>query len=193
MGRAGRSLVAGTVTGLLVLISGPGLPAATAGRAAVRPDAVGRPGFLPAAPVGPAAPVTYRAPVAGRLVVLRGFQPPATAYAAGHRGVDLAAPGDALIRAAGPGHVSFAGPVAGRGVVVVSHPDGVTTEYEPVLPLVRAGQVVAAGDPVGRLHGPHGGCRLDGCVHWGARRQGTYFDPLTLLRPLGPVRLLPWS
>ena len=31
------------------------------------------------------------------------------------------------------------------------------------------------------------------CLHWGARRGDTYLDPLSLLRPLGPVRLLPWS
>jgi hypothetical protein len=31
-----------------------------------------------------------------------------------------------------------------------------------------------------------------GCAAWGARRGDIYLDPLELLRPLGPVRLLPW-
>lgn len=138
------------------------------------------------------APVSYAAPLPPPLRVLRGFVPPPSPYAAGHRGVDLAAQNGVVVRAAGTGRVSFAGAVAGRGVVVVVHADGVRTEYEPVRPLVRAGQPVTRGQPIGLLHGRHGTCRPDGCLHWGARRGGRYFDPLALLRPLGPVRLLPW-
>ena len=140
----------------------------------------------------PSAAVRYRAPVTGRLVVLRPFERPPTPYAAGHRGVDLAAATGGLVLAAGAGRVSFAGPVAGRGVVVVVHPGGVSTEYEPIMPLVHAGQQVARGQPIGRLRGRHGSCAVDACLHWGARRAGAYFDPMLLLRPLGPVRLLPW-
>lgn len=141
---------------------------------------------------GTGSVVRYSAPLPTPLRVVRGFEPPPSPFAAGHRGVDLAAnPGD-LVLAAASGRVTFAGPVAGRGVVVLQHPDGVSTEYEPVHPLVPAGQVVARGEPVGRLHGRHGTCPIDRCLHWGARRTGGYFDPTTLLRPLGPVRLLPW-
>jgi murein DD-endopeptidase MepM/ murein hydrolase activator NlpD len=133
--------------------------------------------------------VQYAAPVPGRVV--RPFEPPSTPYAAGHRGVDLAAGRGDAVRAAGGGTVRFAGLVAGRGVVVVAHPDGISTEYEPVRPLVRAGQAVARGEVVGRLAGRHAGCPAT-CLHWGARRGTAYLDPLTLLRPLGPVVLLPW-
>jgi murein DD-endopeptidase MepM/ murein hydrolase activator NlpD len=125
--------------------------------------------------------------------VLRRFEPPPSPYAAGHRGVDLATTAGAVIDAAGAGRVSFAGQVAGRGVVVIVHADGVSTEYEPVTPTVGAGAVVARGQPIGRVHGAHGSFPTDRCLHWGARRDGAYFDPLTLLRPLGPVRLLPWD
>ena len=146
-----------------------------------------------AAPV-PATPAsTYSAPLAGQLVVLRGFQPPPTPYAAGHRGVDLATSPGAEVLAAGDGRVRFAGSVAGRGVVVVVHPDGISTEYEPVRPLVAAGAAVARGQPIGRVLGAHGSCAPQRCLHWGARRAEAYFDPLSLLRPLGPVRLLPWA
>ena len=140
----------------------------------------------------PPATVRYRAPITGRVVVVRPFERPPTPYAAGHRGADLAAATAGLVLAAGAGRVSFAGPVAGRGVVVLVHPDGVSTEYEPLTPLVHAGQQVVLGQPIGRLRGKHGSCAVDACLHWGARRAGEYFDPMLLLRPLGPVRLLPW-
>jgi murein DD-endopeptidase MepM/ murein hydrolase activator NlpD len=134
----------------------------------------------------------YSAPVT-RLDVVRGFEPPPSPYAAGHRGVDLATDAGSAVRAAGDGRVSFAGQVAGRGVVVIVHPDGVSTEYEPVTPSVRVGATVARGQPIGQVSGTHGACAANRCLHWGARRNDTYFDPLSLLRPLGKVRLLPWT
>lgn len=135
--------------------------------------------------------VTYRAPVTP-VRVLRAFAPPAVRYGPGHLGVDLAADEGAAVRSAGAGTVTFAGSVAGRGLVVVAHPDGVRTEYEPLAPSVHAGAGVAIGTVLGVVRGRHAGCAA-ACLHWGARRGATYLDPLSLLRPLGPVRLLPWS
>jgi murein DD-endopeptidase MepM/ murein hydrolase activator NlpD len=129
-------------------------------------------------------------PVAGVPHVLRPFAAPRSRYGPGHRGVDLAAGQGAVIAAAGAGVVRFAGSVAGRGVVVILHPDGVRTEYEPVRPLVPSGARVAAGAPIGLLRGRHAGC-AQSCLHWGARLGDAYFDPLRLLVPLGPVVLLP--
>lgn len=137
------------------------------------------------------APAGYQAPVPGSVV--RPFVAPASDYGAGHRGVDLATSHGEVVRAAGPGTVSFAGDVAGRGLVVIVHPDGVSTEYEPLRPAVSAGSAVTAGTPLGMVSGVHGACIPGGCLHWGAQRGGAYFDPLSLLRPLGPVRLLPWD
>jgi murein DD-endopeptidase MepM/ murein hydrolase activator NlpD len=148
------------------------------------------PPLEPAAP--PSVPGNYQPPLPAPLVVLRRFEPPPTPYAAGHRGVDLAAASSATVGAAGTGSITFAGQVAGRGVVVISHADGIRTEYEPVTPSVSAGQVVAAGQAIGRVAGRHNTCPLNRCLHWGARRGDIYIDPLLLLRPLGPVRLLPW-
>jgi murein DD-endopeptidase MepM/ murein hydrolase activator NlpD len=127
------------------------------------------------------------------LRVVRAFDPPEQQYGPGHLGVDVATRRAEVIAAAGDGVVSFAGSVAGRGLVVVQHADGISTEYEPVQPLVLRGAVVQRGQPIGREHGVHGACALDACLHWGARRDGEYLDPLLLLRPLGPVRLLPWG
>ncbi|MBA2953434.1 peptidoglycan DD-metalloendopeptidase family protein [Nocardioides sp. MAH-18] len=122
--------------------------------------------------------------------VVAGFDPPADPWGAGHRGVDLAGAVGQRVRAALPGRVSWAGVLAGRGVVVVDH--GATrTTYEPVDAAVAAGDVVAAGDPIGvlALAGSH--CVPRACLHWGwIESADTYLDPLRLVGA-GTVRLLP--
>jgi murein DD-endopeptidase MepM/ murein hydrolase activator NlpD len=95
-----------------------------------------------------------------------------------------------VVRAAGDGVVVFAGMVAGRPVVSVDHADGLRTTYEPVAPVVAAGQAVRRGDLLGMLSAGHAGCAAAACLHWGLRRGETYLDPLSLLRP-PRVRLLP--
>lgn len=148
-----------------------------------------------AAPAALALPVpagTYGWPLAGTPAVTRPFDPPATVYGPGHRGVDLAGAAGATVLAAGPGVVAFAGSVAGRPVVSVDHPDGVRTTYEPVLPSVAAGQVVVRGSPLGAVQPGHAGCPAEACLHWGARVGQDYLDPLLLLTP-PRVRLLPWG
>ena len=164
------------------------------------------PGTAPSASSAPSAPsapspqlvprgtaVDYDVPLPDPIVVRRGFEPPPTPYSAGHRGVDLAAHAGQTVLAAADGLVRFAGDVAGRGLVVIAHRDGVRTEYEPVTPLVSTGAVVRRGTPIGTLAGDHHDCAPDACLHWGARRGDRYLDPLALLRRLGPVRLLPWT
>jgi murein DD-endopeptidase MepM/ murein hydrolase activator NlpD len=151
------------------------------------PSAAGPPATSTSAPVG-----TYGWPLPGTPAVTRAFDPPATVYGPGHRGVDLAGTAGTVVLAAGAGVVAFAGAVAGRPVVSVDHPDGVRTTYEPVLPGVAAGQVVGRGSPLGVLQPGHPGCGSDTCLHWGARVGETYLDPLLLLTP-PRVRLLPWS
>lgn len=135
----------------------------------------------------------YRPPLAGLLSVLHRFEQPPTPYAAGHRGADLAAVSSQLVLAARGGRVQFAGPVAGRGVVVIAHSDGIRTEYEPVSPMVHTGDTVQTGQVIARILGAHRMCRPSSCLHWGARRGNVYIDPMLLLNPLGPVRLLPWT
>ena len=125
--------------------------------------------------------VRYTVPVPG--AVWRGFDPPATTFGAGHRGVDLAAdPGDAVGAASG-GRVVFAGSVAGDVWVSIVHPDGVTTSYGPLTGLrVRLGQDVQATEALGRLAaGGHGTDGLDAGLHWGARIGSRYLDPMSLL------------
>lgn len=121
--------------------------------------------------------------------VVAGFDPPASPYGPGHRGVDLLGTPGQAVRAALPGTVSFAAPLAGRGVVVVDHGDTRTT-YEPVSARVGVGDRVGAGDVIGTLALVGSHCFPRACLHWGWIRGETYLDPLRLVGA-GPVRLLP--
>ncbi|MFE0203092.1 M23 family metallopeptidase [Streptomyces sp. NPDC058985] len=146
----------------------------------------------------PAVPAVARWwPVGTRPAVLRGWEPPASAYGAGHRGVDLAAAGGAPARAVAAGRVSFAGRVAGRGVVSLAltgtGDPPLRTTYEPVSASVREGDEVAAGEALGTVEPTGSHCTA--CLHWGLLRGDVYLDPLSLLPPWlldsGPSRLLP--
>ncbi|WP_439959706.1 murein hydrolase activator EnvC family protein [Streptomyces coelicoflavus] len=192
---------------LAVLVVEPPRPAA--GAAAVTVAAAGR--AVPAAGVpdasrrspGPMAPdpvvpaLARHWPVGDRPAVLRGWEPPATPYGPGHRGVDLAAAGGAPVRAVAAGRVSFAGPVAGRGVVSLelagTGDPPLRTTYAPVEATVEEGDEVAAGEVLGTVQPT--GSHCTGCLHWGLLRGDVYLNPLSLLPPwlldAGPSRLLP--
>ena len=135
---------------------------------------VGIPLNAPAAPPLP-SPAVW--PVDSPIEVIRGFEPPAVVWGAGHRGVDLAAPPGTVVRAAAGGIVSFAAMLAGRGVLVVDH-GTVRTTYEPVTAEVAVGDVLVAGQRIGRLAvGSH--CAR-GCLHWGsAPRSGVRESAVT--------------
>lgn len=139
---------------------------------------------------GATARLDYDWPTGSRAAVLRGFDPPALEWLAGHRGVDLAAPAGSEVLAAADGVVAFAGVVAGRPVVSVDHADGIRTTYEPVEASVRAGQRVSRGDVLGTLVAGHRADAAD-ALHWGARTgRRAYVNPLRLLAP-AVIRLKP--
>ncbi|MDP9183576.1 MAG: M23 family metallopeptidase, partial [Actinomycetota bacterium] len=98
-------------------------------------------------------------PLAGQPVVDRPFQPPASAWGAGHRGVDLRGELGEPVLSAGPGRVSYAGLLAGRGVVTVTHENGLRTTYEPLDSTLTVGDLVERGDVIGTLSTGHGSCR----------------------------------
>ncbi len=131
----------------------------------------------------------WRLPLAGRPEAVRGFDPPDSKWGQGHRGVDLLGTDGEQVRAAGGGEVTYAGLLAGRGVVTVSHGD-VRTTYEPLDVSVRVGTTVQAGSVIGTLTAAHSHCAPRVCLHWGLIRGERYLDPLTLVGA-GPPRLLP--
>lgn len=145
-------------------------------------------GCLWAVAAAPVATAAGRAvlPLAGPVV--RGFDPPDQPWLSGHRGVDLLGAVGTEVVAAMAGRIVFAGTVAGRGVVVVSH-GALRTTYLPVRPLGSVGTAVQAGEVIGRLVAGHS-CAGGSCLHWGLKRGAEYLDPLSLLDD-PEVRLLP--
>ncbi len=121
--------------------------------------------------------------------VVRAFEPPASRWGPGHRGVDLLGTAGEPVLAIGSGSVRFAGAVAGRGVVVISH-GALQSTYEPVTAAVHRGERVRAGEVVGLLQTVHSHCSPEVCLHLGLRRGNVYVDPLSVLSPR-QVRLLP--
>lgn len=121
--------------------------------------------------------------------VVAGFDPPAAPWDAGHRGVDLAGRPGQPVRAALAGTVTYAGVIAGRGVVVVDHGTFRTT-YEPVVAQVSRGQPIARGQPLGVLEVAGSHCAPRACLHWGLLEDDRYLDPLQLVGST-EIRLLP--
>jgi len=120
-------------------------------------------------------------------VVVRPYLAPESPYAAGHRGVDLAAP-DGVVYAPADGVVHFAGTVVDRPVLSIEHPGGVLTSYEPVASLLVEGEQVERGQVIGTVEPGH--CsRL--CVHFGVRVHGLYASPLAWLGGVERAVLLP--
>lgn len=113
-------------------------------------------------------------------VVVHPFRPPAGPYGPGHRGVDLAAGPGGPVRSPAPAVVSFAGLVAGRGVVVLDHGGGIRSTLEPVTDWLPVGTAVGAGDRVAVLAAEGWHCG-SACLHWGVRVGQRYVDPLSFL------------
>jgi hypothetical protein len=103
-------------------------------------------------------------PLSPTPTVAHGFDPPDSEFGAGHRGVDLAGRPSQVVGAALPGQVTFAGRLAGRGVVVVSHGPTRTT-YEPVRATVRGRRPGRRGTPLGVLELPLSHCRPSASLH----------------------------
>ncbi|MCF8554988.1 MAG: M23 family metallopeptidase [Candidatus Nanopelagicales bacterium] len=120
-----------------------------------------------------------------------GFDRPPQNWLPGHRGVDLFGRSGEQVLAAGNGVVTFAGLVAGKGVVVINH-GMVRTTYEPVSASVTVGSRVRVGDVIGTLSPGESHCATKAtvsCLHWGLIRGEKYLNPLSLVQKR--VRLLP--
>jgi len=118
------------------------------------------------------------------------FDPPDRDWLPGHRGVDLGTGPGSIVRAAGPGVVTFARDLAGRGVVSIDH-GSLRTTYEPIDARVVVGQHVGAGAPIGTSVTGTGHCGTAMCVHVGLLRGREYLDPMLLFGPRTAL-LRPW-
>jgi murein DD-endopeptidase MepM/ murein hydrolase activator NlpD len=134
----------------------------------------------------------YAWPVTGP--VTRPFEPSATPYSAGHRGIDIAAPFGSPLSASAEGVVAFAGWVAGSQFISIDHPDGVRTTYSWLSSVtVTKGQQVIRGEVIGATGQGHPEIPRTH-LHFGARVGSTYIDPMLLLKRgsvAGLIRLAP--
>lgn len=157
-----------------------------------------------------ASRLRYRSPTAeSRPRVIHPFEKPAQRWGAGHRGVDLAVPeNDRRVYAPAPGKVVFSGTVVNRKVLVIAHPDGRRSTFEPMDEALPVGTTVAAGEVIGTVGGaadgnserPYQRCST-ACLYWGVRQGGTrgdgsgktaeYVNPMSLLGSKKPSILLP--
>ena len=107
------------------------------------------------------------------------FRRPATPYGPGNRGLEYATAPGTPARAIGAGTVTFAGRVAGRGVVTVQHPDGLRSSLTGLAEVrVAVGDRVGRGDVLGTAAA---------MLHLGVRRGDEYVDPAALFAD-GPPR-----
>ena len=119
------------------------------------------------------------------------YNPPLQNWLPGHRGIDFFATTGDEVYAVGDGTVTYAGEIAGKGVVVISH-GKVRTTYEPVIASVKVGQQVKAGQLIGTLFPGVSHCATVDeviCLHLGALLGEKYINPMLLINPR--VRLLP--
>lgn len=82
------------------------------------------------------------------------------------------------MHASAAGRVSFAGQVGGTPTVVITH-GRLRTTYQPVLPSVRVGQRVRAGQRIGGVAKAGSHCART-CLHWGLKEGERYLDPTLL-------------
>ena len=159
-----------------------------------------------------ASRLRYRSPTAeSRPRVVHPFEKPAQRWSTGHRGVDLRVPeNDRRVYAPAPGKVVFSGTVVNRKVLVIAHPDGRRSTFEPMDEALPVGTTVAAGEVIGTVATPDsvGGngerpyrrCTT-ACLYWGVRqgsargdgsgKTAEYINPMSLLGSKEPSILLP--
>lgn len=124
-------------------------------------------------------------PVEPPRAIIRAFLGPPEPWRPGHRGIDIAAP-SGLLLAPADGVVRYAGIIVDRGVLSIDHGHGTVSSYEPVVPLVAAGDAITRGQAIARISAGH--CEV-ACVHVGVRVDGEYRNPLGLLGAGWPVLL----
>lgn len=126
----------------------------------------------------------YHWPSRSPVKILRPFNPPASPWGSGHRGVDINIPAGSEVYSAREGTVFFVGTIAGSPSISIKHSALIRTTYTPVKSDLTVGMAVAAGQKIGTLQAGHPG------LHFGAKIDDHhYLNPLLLI--FGPIRILP--
>ncbi|KQR52786.1 hypothetical protein ASF88_14990 [Leifsonia sp. Leaf336] len=122
--------------------------------------------------------------------VVQTYAAPPSPYAAGHRGIDLAASTGSAVVAPADATVHFVGVVVDRPVLTLDHGSGILSSYEPlVADGLEPGDPVTRGSPLGVVgSGAH--CS-DACLHVGVRVDGGYVSPLLFFDRVPHSVLLP--
>jgi murein DD-endopeptidase MepM/ murein hydrolase activator NlpD len=148
--------------------------------------------LVTAAPGSPAHAAGWLWPVAGP--VIRGFDPPASPYGSGHRGIDIATSVGTTVVAPAGGMVTFAGPVGGHLFMTIDHGGGLESTYSWLSAfIVRKGAVVSRGQPIARTGWGHPSSPIPH-LHLGVKLLDVYVDPMDYLEPASVtsfIRLAP--
>lgn len=126
--------------------------------------------------------IVHMPPVPGP--VIDGYRPPPEPWLSGNRGLEYDTEPGEPVMASAAGVVTFAGAVAGSFHVTIAHDDRLRTTLAFVAePLVAVGDRVRGGDVV---------AIAGDSVHFTARVDGEYIDPILLFAPhRWVVRLIP--
>jgi murein DD-endopeptidase MepM/ murein hydrolase activator NlpD len=128
--------------------------------------------------------------------VIHEFSRPTSDWGAGHRGIDFAAPTGSSLLAPHSGTISLAGLVFAVPTIVLSHPEGTSSVFQPVCldDALKVGDQVSVGQSFGHycaLQNSELHCGALPCVHWAFRLdRGVYLNPLRMVGLIRPSSVL---
>jgi Peptidase family M23 len=131
----------------------------------------------------------WKWPVPAPWVVARPFEAPATRYASGHRGIDIAVRQGDPILAPVDGTLHFAGFVVDRAALTLEVPGDILVSFEPATTTLAPGAEVAEGSVIGTVS--DGGHCDQACLHMGVRLHDEYVSPMLFLGGIPRSVLLP--
>jgi hypothetical protein len=117
---------------------------------------------------------------------------PVSEYGTGHRGIDFHINRGQEVHAPAAGTVHFVGKVVNRHLITIKTDSGKLASFEPVCSLMKKGQRVATGQPIGyRCDGDESyEAHCESCVHASARDNFGYLSPLHMMGQKSPSVLL---
>ncbi len=123
----------------------------------------------------------------------RVFVQPNSDWGAGHRGVDLVAEADDVIRAPTAAVIAYSGQTFGRPVITLKTEEKLTLEFEPAClsDFHKTGSVLSAGEGFAYFCPTSSGIHCAKCLHWGVKFGDYYLSPQRFTGDLKPSRAKP--